>query len=349
MNHDIAQLLGGSRWLIEPNAFRALIERAKMATPEAIQAAVAAYGQREQGPKMIGDIAVIEVCGPITYKSSWLSMYLGGTSIEELQAKLRAALGDPAARAIVFRWDSPGGTVEMVPEFGDELFAARGQKPIYSVADTMICSAAFWLAAQTDVIYASVSSILGSIGVYCEHDDISGMLEQAGVKITLISHGAHKVDGNMYEPLSATAREEMQRQVDELGEEFETAAARGRGVTKKFVQDSFGQGKVFRGKQAIGLGMADKLSTFAQVMTKLTKGRVAGLRAAASGVAGGVRASGPDDTTGDDGVEPVDGECPDGYELDAEDGLCYVRPTEDDAAASAAIAEEHLIISSVIK
>ena len=196
----------------------------------------------------------------------------------DLQAQFRLAQADPTVKTILLRCDSPGGTVDMVPEFADELFAARGVKPLVAVADTMIASAAYWLAAQCDRIYASRSSRLGSIGVYTDHEDLSGMLEQAGVKITLIAHPAKKVDGNPYEPLSDTAHADLQANVDEVGLEFEAAVVRGRGVSKATVTEWTQLGIPPRGKRAIALGLADTPGTFDGVLGKLTKGR-SGLRA----------------------------------------------------------------------
>lgn len=286
MLREFSQLFLGQQWLMPLADMRVLVQRASSATPEAIQAAIVAYGQRDPGPKMVGDVAVIEACGVVTYKPSWWSMYFGGMSIMEMQQQLQTALADPAVKTIVFHWDSPGGVVDMVPEFADLVFQARGQKPILSIADTMICSAAYWIAAQTDAIHASTSARIGSIGVYLEHDDISAMLEKAGIKVTLIAHGDHKVDGNSYEPLSDAVKADLKADVDEVGVEFEAAVARGRGVTSKVVVATFGQGKVFRGKKAIALGLADKGGTYAQVMGKLTKGR-----AQASVLAAAVRAA----------------------------------------------------------
>lgn len=283
MRHqELAHALGGIPWLIEPNAMRGYLARLETATPEAIAAAVAAYGQRPAGPDMVGDVAVISCCGPIAYKPSWFSMYFGGTSISEMQQQFRMALADPAVRVIAFRWDSPGGSCEFVPEFADEMFGARGQKPIVSCADTLIASAAYWLASQADTIYGSVSAMLGAIGVFCEHVDVSGAMEKDGVKVTQIAYGDHKLDGSPYVPLSDAARALYQQYVDEIGWEFDAAVARGRGVTKAVVKDTFGQGQVFRGKQAIALGLADKQGTFGQVIGKLTKGRAGAVARAAA-------------------------------------------------------------------
>ncbi len=278
-------LFGTSRVLLDKSRLRGWLDQARvqaaaLTSADAIQAAMKRFAQRQIGPQMVGDTAVINACGPITYRATWFSMFFGGATIEDLQQQLRMALNDPAVRTIAFRWNSPGGCVDMVPEFADELFASRGKKPILSMADTDICSAAYWLASQTNAIYASASSVIGSIGVWTEHDDISGMLDKAGIKITLISHGAHKVDGNPYEPLSDAVRADIQKDVDEIGDDFEKAVARGRGVTQKTVIDRFGGGKCFKGKEAISLGLADKPGTFGQVLTRLGKANTATVPAA---------------------------------------------------------------------
>jgi signal peptide peptidase SppA len=269
-----------SELVVAPKAFRSWAEgahiKAQALTADAMPALLAAYDRRPLTPTVVGDVAVIDIIGPITPKSSWLSMYFGCAAVQDLQVQFQAALDDAAVKTIVFRVDSPGGDVTLIPEFADQIFAARGTKPIIAIADTLIASAAYWIASQADAIYASASAQLGSIGVFCEHDDISGMLEKAGIKVTLIAHGDHKTEGNPYESLSDEARAEYQARVDEIGDWFDTAAARGRGVKKADVLANFGQGRVFRGKRAIAAGLADKAGTFGQVVGKLTKGRVAG-------------------------------------------------------------------------
>jgi ClpP class serine protease len=185
----------------------------------------------------------------------------------------------------------------MVPEFADEIFAARRQKPIVALADTMIASAAYWLAAQTKTIYASASSQIGSIGVYFEHDDLSGMFEQMGVDVTLISYGDHKVDGNPYEPLSDGARATMQADVNRVGDTFTNAVARGRGVTKRIVLSTFGQGQVFDGETASARGLADNAGTAAATIARLQAGTPASSRISATVAAGTMSAAAIDEQT----------------------------------------------------
>lgn len=280
MHSEFEQMFGGGELFVEPRAFRAWLAHAKtkasaLSSPEAVRAAVQAYAERPVAAQMVGDMAVIDMCGPITYKSAWISYYFGGAAISDLQQQFRLALNDPGVKTIAFRIDSPGGCIDMASEFADEIFAARGKKPIIAVADTMIASCAYWLASQADTIYATQSAQLGAIGVFVQHEDLSEMLKKAGITITLIAHGENKVDGSPYEPLSDTARADLKANVDEIGGWFDAAVARGRGVDVPTVLKTFGQGKVFRGAKAIKLGLADKAGTFGQVLGKLAKARPA--------------------------------------------------------------------------
>lgn len=276
MTQALAEVLNGSCWLMEQNAMRAMLARALAITPQEVDAArvsAAAISERAQAPQMVGDVAVISMSGPVVYKMSWFSALFGCASIEGMRDQFRAALADPATRTIVFRCDTPGGVVDMVQEFADEIYATRGKKPVLFVADTMIASAGYWLASQGDAIYATNSSMIGSIGTYLEHQDISAMLEQLGIKITLIAHPAKKVEGNSYEPLSDAARASLQTFVDEIGNEFETAVMRGRGVSRAKVTEWTQLGIPPRGKRAIGLGLADRDGTFEALIAKLTSQR----------------------------------------------------------------------------
>ena len=97
---------------------------------------------------------------------------------------------------IVFDGDSAWGEVDGTPELASEIFAARSQKPIIAVVNTLAASAASWLAAQADEIVISPSAQAGSIGVWVLHQDLSGLFEKMGVKNTLLCAGDHKVDAN---------------------------------------------------------------------------------------------------------------------------------------------------------
>jgi signal peptide peptidase SppA len=282
MTYQFADLIGRSRWLMERSAMKRLLIAAHQVTSDSIAAAAERYAAlpaRVANPEMMGDVAVINVSGPITYRESFFSYFFGGATVERMQAQFRTALADPSVKAILFRVDSPGGTVDAVPEFASEIFRARGQKPIVAISDTLNASAALWISSQADQLLVAPSSQTGSIGVWMAHEDDSKLLEEMGVKITLIFAGKHKVEGNPFEPLPDDVRERYQAEVDEAHAEFIGAVARGRNVSAADVRKKYGQGLVYNAKESVSLGLADKVATFEGALAMAPKVKSGGKRA----------------------------------------------------------------------
>lgn len=215
-----------------------------------------------------GAVAVIPVYGMIMHRGSMMSDISGGggASIEGLRQDLRAAVNNPSVKAIVLDVDSPGGDVDGVEEFAQEIYEARKQKKISAVSNCLCASAAYYLASQASDMVVSPSSLTGSIGVYTVHADYSKNDEMNGVRCTLIKFGENKAEGIDFEPLSDSAREHMQEMVDGFGAMFEKAVARGRGVKQDDVHKKFGQGRIFDARQAVKLGMADRVGTLDDVL-----------------------------------------------------------------------------------
>lgn len=232
-----------------------------------LAAARAEQGERHGGVQ-IGPVAVLPMYGLITQRATLLSEFSGGASIDSLRVAFRDAMADPDVQAIVFDIDSPGGSVDGVPEFAEELRKARGSKPIVGVANTLVASAAYWLAAQLDELVATPSAEVGSIGVYAMHQDVSRAYDAAGVTPTLISAGKFKVEGNEFEPLSDEARGQIQSQVDAFHRMFVSDVAKGRGVTTSVVGESYGQGRTMLASEAKAAGMVDRIATLEETVQR---------------------------------------------------------------------------------
>ncbi|HVA85236.1 MAG TPA: S49 family peptidase [Candidatus Saccharimonadales bacterium] len=248
-----------------------------------LAAAKAQNGDRAGGVA-VGPVAVIPLYGVISQRSSMMSDTSGGTSIDEARQSLRAALRDPQVLAIVFDIDSPGGAVDGVPEFAAELRSLRnGAKPIVAQVDTLCASAAYWLAANMTEIVCTPSGEVGSIGVFAVHEDISAADEMAGVKVTYISAGPFKVEGNPDEPLAEPARAYMQGQVDTFYGMFLGDVAKGRGVTVDAIAATYGQGRTLLARKAQSAGMVDRIDTLEGTIARLTPAVAAGKQRARSG------------------------------------------------------------------
>lgn len=230
-----------------------------------------------------GAVAVIPIRGVITRRANLMSQFSGGTSIEKLTAQFRSALADSSVKAILFDVDSPGGSVEGVPELAEEIYRSRSQKRTAAIANGMAASGAYWLASAVGEMAVIPSGQVGSIGVFTEHDDFSKALEQAGIKTTLISAGKFKVDGNDAEPLSDTARADMQAKVDAFYGMFVKAVARGRRVSQDKVRGGFGQGRMVLAADALKEGMVDRVATMDETLGRLGANEANPPRLAAAG------------------------------------------------------------------
>lgn len=230
-------------------------------------------GREAQRPvRSGGGVTVLPVYGVISHRMNMMAQMSGGTSVEQLQARFREALADPKISSIVLDVDSPGGSVAGIQELADEIYAARGQKRIVAQVNPLAASAAYWLAAAAPEIVATPSGAAGSIGVYTVHEDVSKALADKGVKVSMISAGKYKVEGNSFEPLSDSAREYMQARVDQYYDQFVGAVARGRGVTAAIVRGGYGQGRVLGAQDALAAGMVDRVATLDQTIDALLPG-----------------------------------------------------------------------------
>jgi len=218
-------------------------------------------GQASGAPR----IAVIPVQGVLAQHPQSL-----GTSTDEIDQDISAALADPRIDGILLDMDSPGGTVPGIPELGAKILAGRAVKPIVALANGLAASAAYWLASAAHEIIVTPSGEVGSIGVYMLHEDWSRNLDQEGVAITAISAGKYKTEGAPWAPLSAEAEANMRERVDEVYGWFVRAVAMGRKAeSQKAVREVYGQGRVLGAAQAVKANLADRIGTFDDAVARV--------------------------------------------------------------------------------
>lgn len=217
-----------------------------------------------------GAVAVLPVFGVISQRMSMMTEMSGGTSTERLTQSFREVMADPQVAAIVLNVDSPGGSVYGIDELATEIRKARGTKPIIAQANSLMASAAYYIASAADEIVVTPSGEVGSIGVKAMHLDHSAQNEMLGVKATLVKAGKHKgeVDPNL--PLSDDALAHLQEDVNRYYDMFVSAVAAGRGVSAEAVRNGFGEGRVVGAKDAVRLGMADRVATLDETLARLS-------------------------------------------------------------------------------
>ena len=205
-------------------------------------------------------IAVIEISGVLVHRGAWIGQSSGQTSYEGIAAQIAAAASDPAVRGIALEIDSFGGEVAGVFDLADAIRVARTAKPVWAFVAEHAFSAGYALASQADRIILPRTGAVGSIGVVVMHADLSGQLSDAGVTVTLIHSGSHKVDGNPYQPRPDPVRARIQAEIDSIRALFAETVAAGRGRRLTAEAALATEAECYRGADAVAAGLADEVS-----------------------------------------------------------------------------------------
>jgi len=180
---------------------------------------------------------------------------IGGDSTAKL---LRKARTNDNVKAVVLRVDSPGGSAfasEIIRQ-EVELLKAAG-KPVIASMGTYAASGGYWISAPADKIYASPSTITGSIGIF-------GMMmtfEDSLAKLGIHTDGVGTTDISGFgptQPLTEGMAQLFQLTINKGYQNFITLVAKNRNMTLEQV-DAIAQGRVWSGKKAKELGLVDEL------------------------------------------------------------------------------------------
>jgi signal peptide peptidase SppA len=217
-------------------------------------------------------VAVISILGGLANRGTSLE---GGSmsrqSYEGIKFQIAHAGKDAKTRAVLLDLQSPGGEAIGAFECADAVRALAAVKPVVAVVNGMAASAAYAIASAATKIVTTPTGLSGSIGVVMMHADFSRALDREGVTPTMIFAGAHKVDGNPFEPLSAAVQQGLQAEVDQFYEMFIATVGNGRkGMSAKAIRGT--EARTFMGQEAVRLGLADEVGSFETALSELTRG-----------------------------------------------------------------------------
>lgn len=217
-------------------------------------------------------VAVINVSGSLINGSAgYYGQFFGVLGYDDIRRAAVEAASDPEVKTILMHVTSGGGAVAGVDDLADFLSKINKLKPVAVYTDSMMASAAYWLASGASTIMASSTAIVGSLGVLSVHVERSAQLKADGVVATVVRAGKYKALANSIEPLSELALAEVQGQVDSLYDIFMSRVASGRNVSTAVADKQMGQGREFLGKAAATAGLIDKVATYDQAFAAAKK------------------------------------------------------------------------------
>ena len=183
----------------------------------------------------------------------------GMTGERDAVQRIRAVRESPDYAALVVRIDSPGGSPVASELIRRELeLVKKAGKPVVASFGDYAASGGYWVALGADTIVTDPMSITGSIGVF-------GMMPTFEKAIDRLSLGTGGVStsplADAMNPLKSVTPEYgkmMELSVARIYRDFISLVAKGRKMDEQKVA-ALAQGRVFTGRQAIDMGLADTL------------------------------------------------------------------------------------------
>jgi signal peptide peptidase SppA len=217
--------------------------------------------------EMRGSVAVFDIQGPLFRRSDLFTNISSSTTVENLAVDLQRAADNSLITHILLNIDSPGGQVNGIQEFADQVREVAAIKPVVAYIDGIGASGAYWIASAANTIVLNDTSMVGSIGVVASIRDNRGAQEKQGVR----QYEIVSTQSPFKRPDVATeqGRAQIQEMVDALASVFIDRVASFRGVSAEDVMARFGQGKMLPAKQAMDAGMADEISRFEPLVARL--------------------------------------------------------------------------------
>jgi protease-4 len=173
-------------------------------------------------------------------------------------------------RAVIVHIDSPGGTTSGSEELHQALRRVAAQKPTVVVVDGLAASGGYMAAMAADHIITQSSSLVGSIGVLFQYPNVSDLLSKVGVKVEEIKSSPLKAAPNGLEPTTPEARAAIEALVVDSYAWFKGMVQDRRKLEGEAL-DRVADGRVFTGRQAVELKLADEIGREQEAIDWLAK------------------------------------------------------------------------------
>src|SRR6266478_9292968 len=188
----------------------------------------------------------------------------------EIARAFRAAVRDRAVRAILFRVDSPGGSVVASESIWREVVFARERgKPVVVSMGDVAGSGGYYVAAPADKIVAEPATLTGSIGVLAGKVVVADLFKKLGVSTDSAQIGANAAMFTSTSDFTAGAHSRLEAFLDDAYKGFKDHVANGRHMSQEAVEE-VAKGRVWSGEDAKARRLVDALGGYA-VALRLAK------------------------------------------------------------------------------
>ncbi|MCB1615115.1 MAG: S49 family peptidase [Pseudomonadales bacterium] len=181
---------------------------------------------------------------------------------------LRKAFEHEKTTAVILAINSPGGSPVQSNYVYDEINRLREKYPekkLYAVIGDLGASGAYYIASAADEIYASESSLVGSIGVTAAGFGFVDALDKLGVERRNFTSGEHKSFLDPFQPVNPSEAEFWKGVLNVTHQQFIKRVKDGRGDRLANDNEQLFSGLIWSGEQALDLGLIDGMGSPGQV------------------------------------------------------------------------------------
>lgn len=238
-----------SDYLIDRRHMRRKLSFWRIAAILCLLLAIAAAGTRFLGPnataRLSPHIARLTISGVITGDRKTLSL------IHDIGEAKNVS-------AVLVSINSPGGTTTGAEQLYDALRKLSDKKPTVAVVGTLAASGGYIAALGTDEIVSRGNSIVGSIGVLVQYPNVAKLLDKIGVKVEAVKSSPLKASPDGFEETSPEARAALASLVNDSFDWFKALVKERRKMSDQELA-AVDDGRIFTGRQGIGLKLVDKI------------------------------------------------------------------------------------------
>ncbi len=219
-----------------------------------------------------GKILVIQIRGVISDAPREGFVRTRPSVVQEVVSQLRLAEKDENVKAVIFKINSPGGSVTASDILYNEIAAFKkrtGAKVVVALMG-LAASGGYYIALPADYILAHPTTITGSIGVIFARPKVAGLMQKIGVTVEVNKSGADKDMGSPFRPTSAEEEKIFQALTDRLGVRFVDLVAGHRKLEPEVVAQ-ISTARVYLADEALELGLVDEVGYLAAAVNQAKK------------------------------------------------------------------------------
>ncbi len=207
-------------------------------------------------------ISVVRLSGIIADGEDESSLFSKKNSAGAVLKQLRKAVKNDHIKGVLFRIDSPGGTVPTSQEIADEIKALKEEKkPVVVSMGDVAASGGYYVSCNADKIVANPGTITGSIGVIMSTINLKGLGDKLGLQPQVIKSGQFKDIGSPYRAMTIEEKALLQGLILDAYDQFTNEIAQGRKMPIDTVR-KLADGRIYSGRQALKLNLVDKLGSY---------------------------------------------------------------------------------------